>query len=126
VLYGGVYGPDRGTTSSIQSPFFLALVDSLGVRQVLRFSSIDYTGARRIAGRTARAPERFTLLAARERDSLRLSVTVEDALGTEMGSGGMKRTFLQMRGGFVLRGQVLEETVADSGAGFFETYTGRP
>ncbi|HEY9013690.1 MAG TPA: hypothetical protein VIM84_01350, partial [Gemmatimonadales bacterium] len=67
-----------------------------------------------------------TLLAARESDSLRLSVTVEDALGTAMGTGGMKRTFLQMRGDFVLRGQVLGDTVSDSGAGFFETYTGRP
>lgn len=125
VLYGGVYGPDRGSASSTRSPFFLALVDTLGVRQVLRFSSIDYTGARHIAGSSAIAPERFTLLATRERDSLRLSVTVQDALGTAMGTGGMKRTFLQMRGGFALEGRVLDEAVADSGAGFFETYIGR-
>ena len=42
LLYGGVYGPgDEGT-----SPFFLALVDSLGVRRVLRFGEIDYRGSR--------------------------------------------------------------------------------
>jgi hypothetical protein len=36
LLYGGVYGPER----SITSPFFLTIVDSLGVRRVLRFGKI--------------------------------------------------------------------------------------
>ncbi|HET6777484.1 MAG TPA: hypothetical protein VFH26_01210, partial [Gemmatimonadales bacterium] len=44
LLYGGIYGP------ADTAPFFLALVDSLGVKQVLRFTSIDYTGARPAAG----------------------------------------------------------------------------
>jgi hypothetical protein len=125
VLYGGVYGPERAeaTAGWARSPFFLTLVDSLGVKQVLRFSQISYAGARRTRGnvKTA-APERFHLIATRENDTLRLNVGVEDALGTEMKSGGFYRVFLQMRGRFELTGRVLGETVADSGRGFFETY----
>jgi hypothetical protein len=129
VLYGGVYGPERGSAgdgSSVRSPFFLAVVDSFGVMQVLRFGRIDYQGARRAAG-TGRftAPERFDLLAVRERDTLRLRVRVEDALGTEMKTSGFRRGFLQMRGHFTLSGQLVDKTVVDSGTGFFETYVPR-
>jgi hypothetical protein len=129
LLYGGVYGPERGVAgdgSSVRSPFFLTVVDSFGVMQVLRFDRIDYQGARPAAG-TGRftSPERFDLLAVRERDTLRLGVEVEDALSTEMKSGGFRRGFLQMRGHFTLSGQLLGKTVADSGAGFFETYVPR-
>jgi hypothetical protein len=117
ILYGGVYGPDR------RSPFFLTVVDSLGVKQVLRFDRIHYEGERITAGAVrARSPTRFSLVAAREADSLRLEVRVEDALGTAMGTSGFRRLFLQMRGRFVLRGKLLGQAVADSGMGFFETY----
>jgi hypothetical protein len=117
ILYGGVYGPDR------RSPFFLTVVDSLGVKQVLRFDRIHYEGDRITSGPVrAHSPTRFSLLAARESDSLRLEVWVGDALGTEMGAGGFQRVFLQMRGRFVLRGKLLGQAVADSGMGFFETY----
>ncbi|HYF38908.1 MAG TPA: hypothetical protein VD930_04400, partial [Gemmatimonadales bacterium] len=126
ILYGGVYGPERTGLigpASVRSPFFLALVDSLGVRQVLRFSSIQYTGSRATAGGQAfRAPERFELLATREMDSLRVQVRVDDALSTEMKASGFRRGFLQMRGRFTIDGKVLGEAVADSGTGFFETY----
>ena len=68
----GVYGPDRATTS----PFFLTVVDSLGVRRVLRF------GPDRLRGepgggrcsRARRAPERFTLTGTWEADTVTLSV----------------------------------------------------
>jgi hypothetical protein len=127
LLYGGVYGPERGQAAEVRSPFFMALVDSLGVRQVLRFSRIEYSGARRLSGAVrANAPDRFRLVATRERDTLRLSVEVRDALGTAMGTGGMRRVFLQMRGAFALEGQVLGKAVADSGVGFFETYAAPP
>jgi hypothetical protein len=125
LLYGGVYGPDRSRNgeAAVRSPFFITIVDSLGVRQVLRFSRIDYTGARPAFGANGSvAPERFTLLASRDADTLRLAVTVEDALGTSMGASGFRRVFLQMRGRFALQGRLLGETVADSGSGFFETY----
>jgi hypothetical protein len=124
MLYGGIYGPERGAaTKDVRSPFFLAVVDSLGVKQVLRFAQVDYEGARPAKGTVrATAPERFTLIATRDADTLRLRVSVEDALGTELKSAGFRRTFLQMRGRFTMEGKVLGEAVSDSGRGFFETY----
>jgi hypothetical protein len=125
LLYGGVYGPRRnsGTSSTLSSPFVLTVVDSLGVKQVLRFDRIDYRGSRLASGAVrAGAPERFSLVATREADTLHLDVRVSDALATEMATSGFRRVFLQMRGRFTLRGRVLDQTVADSGTGFFETY----
>jgi hypothetical protein len=117
LLYGGVYG------SASTTPFFLALVDSLGIKQVLRFTDIGYHGSRPLAGATsAKAPSRFTLVGTHEKDSLWLNVGVVDALGTNMAAGDFRRVFLQMRGSFVLTGRVAGQTVADSGMGFFETY----
>jgi hypothetical protein len=126
VLYGGVYGPSRragDSGSAIRSPFFLTAVDSLGVKQVLRFDRIRYQGARAASGSVpATSPASFSLVATREADTLRLQVRVVDALGTEMGTRGFRRVFLQMRGRFTLAGRLLGQPVADSGAGFFETY----
>lgn len=125
-LYGGIYGPERssmGQSSSVRTPFFLTVMDSVGVKQVLRFNRINYQGTRTAMGAIrATSPERFTLLATRDRDTLRLDVQVADALGTEMGTSGFRRVFLQMRGRFTLMGRLLGQTVADSGMGFFETY----
>lgn len=117
LLYGGVYG------SSARTPFFLSVLDSLGVKQVLRFNRIEYQGKRETSGAVrGSAPTRFSLLASRESDTLRLDVRVVDALGTEIGAGGFRRVFLQMRGGFTVTGRLLGQTLADSGTGFFETY----
>jgi hypothetical protein len=119
LLYGGVYGPrDVGS-----SPFFLTLVDSLGVRRVLRFGRIDYIGSQPADGLSrARAPERFTLLGIWEADTVRLSVQVDHALASEASASTHRRTFLQMRGRFQLDGRVLGESLHDRGQGFFETY----
>jgi hypothetical protein len=129
VLYGGVYGPQRSNAadgSYVRSPFFLTVVDSLGVMQVLRFDKIDYQGSRRAAGKgRLTSPQRFDLLATRELDTVRLSVEVEDALATDMRTIGFQRGFLQMRGKFILSGRLLDQAVADSGMGFFETYVTR-
>ncbi|MGH7499661.1 MAG: hypothetical protein ACREL3_12510 [Gemmatimonadales bacterium] len=121
LLYGGVYsGEDSG------SPFFLSLVDSLGVRQILRFDRIDYQGAQPAAGvPDVSAPRRFSLVASRMADSVRLEVSITDVLASGMGVGGMRRAFLQMRGSFRLQGRVGGVTLADSGTGFFETYVRR-
>jgi ribosomal protein L19 len=95
----------------------------LGVKQVLRFERIRYEGARATHGAVrATSPERFSFIATREGDTLRLDVRVKDALGTKMRASGFRRVFLQMRGQFALTGRLLGETVADSGMGFFETY----
>jgi hypothetical protein len=129
LLYGGVYGPERtgpGAGAQVTSPFFLTLVDSLGVLQVLRFDRIDYVGNKRaegVAGGTA--PERFRLLATRGADSVRLEVEADHALATEMEATSFRRYFLQMRGRFRLEGKLAGNTIADSGSGFFETYRRR-
>jgi hypothetical protein len=119
LLYGGVYGPEDAGTS----PFFLALVDSLGVRRVLRFGRIAYSGARPADGLPdARAPERFTLQGTWEADTVRVAVEVDHALATEVAASTHRRIFLQMRGRFDLRGRVLGDSLRDRGEGFFETY----
>ena len=125
LLYGGVYGPERGTGAStaVASPFFLTLVDSLGVRQVLRFDRIRYEGSQPAEGApSTTAPQRFTLMATRGADSVTLAVDVEHALATEMRASSFRRLFFQMRGRFTLRGRLEGAEVSDTGWGFFETY----
>lgn len=124
LLYGGVVSP-RDSVGAAGSPFFLAIADSLGVRQVLRFRTIAYEGAMPAGGAGGRAPARFTLAAARDADTLRLHVDVLSAQSTESAAGGMRRLFLQMRGRFRLEGRLSGEAVSDAGLGFFETYVDR-
>ena len=118
LLYGGVYQAGAAT-----SPFFLTLADSLGVRQVLRFGRIGYEGripAEGVGG--VSAPARFSLVAGRESDTVRLTVQVEHALASEMTASTLRRTFLQMRGRFRLSGTLGDVPVDEEGQGFFETY----
>jgi hypothetical protein len=123
LLYGGVYGTEEDQGGS-QASFFMTLVDSLGVRQVLRFSNIRYEGSRPVPGaRRAAAPTSFSLDGVHGADTVHLSVRVTDALATRMKASDFRRVFLQMRGAFILRGRLGGDTVADSGLGFFETYT---
>ena len=119
LLYGGVRAEGEAPGGA---PFFLALVDSDGMRQVFRFSSIRYEGRQPALEAGASAPERFSLIAAREGDTLRLAVEVREALASRARTEGFARHFLQMRGRFVLAGRVAGLAVADSGMGFFETY----
>jgi hypothetical protein len=120
LLYGGVYAPDSATAGA---PFFFAVVDSMGTRQVLRFRDIAYSGSQPAAEKgVVSAPERFELVAARERDTVRLRVSVTDVQVTRMGAAGVSRYFLQMRGAWRLDGRLTGSLVADSGLGFFETF----
>jgi hypothetical protein len=120
LLYGGVYAPDSATAGA---PFFLTIVDSLGVQQVLRFNQIAYTGARPAGGAAGvTAPAQFELRALRQMDTVRLRVSVTDAQATRMGVAGLRRFFLQMRGDWTLEGRVGGATITDRGAGFFETF----
>lgn len=131
LLYGGVRTADSAAGGS---PFFLMVADSLGIRQVLRFRDVQYAGARATASPSPSpsptptptsgvvAPSAFMLAAAREGDTLRLSVTVRDALSSATAAADFRRYFIQMRGGFTLTGRLGGSAVADSGAGFFETW----
>lgn len=124
LLYGGVRREDESTDPST-APFFLALTDSLGVRQVLRFRQIAFAGQRPAGGAGGSAPERFTLVAARDADTVRLAVQVLSAQATRTGAAGMSRRFLQLRGRFRVEGRVAGVPLADEGLGFFETYAPR-
>jgi hypothetical protein len=126
-LYGGIYAstPTSGADPTVRSPFFLSVLDSLGVKQVLRFDAIRYAGARSASGAPhASSPEQFTLIGVREADTLKIHVQVLDALATRRNQTRSERTFLQMRGHFTASGRLLGATVSDSGSGFFETYVG--
>ena len=112
LVYGGVLNTD-----SASSPYFLAAVDSQGVRQILRFSRIDFGTSRPAPG------GRFSLKAVREPDTLRLDVSIRNLQTTPIGTGSANVQFLQMRGQFTARGRLLGIPVADSGLGFFETFT---
>jgi len=122
LLYGAVHASDSAR-SPVTAPFFVALVDSLGVKQILRARDIRYGGRMRASGEPGvAAPSQFAFTAAREADTLRVRVRVTDAFATRQGSAGFERVFLQLRGRFVLEGRVGGAGVADSGGGFFETY----
>lgn len=122
LLYGGVAGPG---TARGGNPAFLALADSLGLLQVLRFRDIRYEGRRPADGEPVMAPERFRLVAGRAEDTVAVTGVVEHALATRTPAAGAGRVFLQLRARWRLAGRVDGRAVADSGRGFFETYIAR-
>ena len=136
VLYGRVHadGAEAG------GPLYVYLVDSLGFRAAFRPQRIEYEDGREItvAGRRLRVPSRATMVDVRGADTLRLDVSVEDAIATDFsglledaGDAAMLRTlpagaprpyFIQMKGRLRVRGRVGGAPVAGEGRGFFETY----
>jgi len=133
LLYGRVH---QGGAAS-EGPLFVYLVDSLGFRGAFRPARIVYEDGRtiRVDGRTVRVPSRATMIDVRGDDTLRIEVTVEDAIGTDLaqlvqdagrpGDVGQQRDrqfFIQMKGRARISGRVGGGPVAGEGAGFFETY----
>jgi hypothetical protein len=133
LLYGRVQPPDSLGASA---PLFVYLVDSLGFRAVFRPSEIVYDDARviRVDGHDLRVPARAVLTDTRGADSLRVELTVEDAVATdtrrqfiERGEGDEARRltrpyFVQMKGRAQLSGRVGGAPISGEGTGFFETY----
>ena len=113
LLYGGVLVAGETATEGT-APFFMALVDSLGVSQVYRFADVVVSGP-------PEAPDSLAIVAHRGRDSLDLRVTVLSSTATRDSVG---RQFIQMLGRWRLRGTAGGALVADSGRGFFETWSG--
>lgn len=119
-LYGQVRTPD---SSGGREPFFFSLVDSLGIRQVLRSGGIVYQGQQPAVNDAGiQAPRAFEFTASRDRDTVRVSVRVREAVATLMTTGSFRRYFLQMRGEFMLSGTVAGEAIREEGDGFFETW----
>jgi len=133
ILYGRVIPPD---SMAPLPPLFVYVVDSLGFLSVLRPARIDYTDARVIdvAGKSVRVPSRATFVDGRGEDTLRVTLDVEDALGTDMHAGRPERGeqgvmstmrrpyFIQMKGTATIAGHLDGRPVEGRGTGFFETY----
>jgi hypothetical protein len=138
-LYGRVHQPD--TTASIP-PVLVYLIDSLGFRGVFRPRSISYENGRTVSvgGQNIAAPSRAVLFDERGGDTLRIDLTIDDAIGTDtrsqpegiLGSGSetgdltvnsrTPRTFLQMKGTASISGRLDGESISGTGVGFFETF----
>jgi hypothetical protein len=125
LLYGGVYAPDDSAAlrNTGTAKLLVALVDSLGVRQILRAGEVTYAGVHpRSARYGVQAPASFSFVATREADTVRVTAQIADFQATTRTSAGMGVNFLQMRGAFQMEGKVGGVTVKDAGTGFFETY----
>jgi hypothetical protein len=129
LLYGRVV---RAREDDVREPLFVYLVDSLGFRALFRPDSIAYEDARtiRVGGRSVRVPARATMTDARNGDTLRIALVVEDAVGSDMRLGGRgpapaqraRPYFIQMKGTATISGRIGGRSLAGSGTGFFETY----
>ncbi|MBK9979886.1 MAG: hypothetical protein IPP20_18595 [Gemmatimonadetes bacterium] len=133
LLYGRVQAPDSLVADA---PIFLYLVDSVGFRAVFRPRQVQYEDGRQIATRdgTLRVPSRAVMIDIRGADTLRVELTIEDAVATdtrgalvERGESGLAREiprpwFVQMKGLARLSGRIDGQVVAGEGTGFFETY----
>jgi hypothetical protein len=137
-LYGRVHSPD--STASVP-PILVYLIDSLGFRGVFRPRSISYENGRttRVGARNIASPSRAVLFDERGGDTLRIELTIEDAIGTDTRSqrqeviGAASDTgdvslsyrtpyFLQMKGTARISGTLDGAPISGHGAGFFETF----
>ncbi len=133
ILYGRVRQPDPGVEPP---PLVVYVVDSLGFRALFRPRDVQYTDARTITIGTVRVrvPSTALLTDARGGDTLRLALTIDDAIGTDMRRSTLERGdperrrrlrapfFIQMKGRAQLSGTLDGQRVDASGWGFFETY----
>ena len=133
VLYGRVHPPDDDVSPP---PLFVYLVDSLGFRGLFRPREIRYDDSRviEVDGNEVRVPSTAEFADVRGGDTLIVTLTIEDAIGTdtrrpflERGDATAARRltkpyFIQMKGRMVVRGRVWGESVEGEGVGFFETY----
>lgn len=141
-LYGRVY---PGDSSASIPPVLVYLVDSLGFRAVFRPKMISYKDDRtvRTASGLLRIPSRASFEDARGDDTLRVEITVEDAIATDtrprrkgkdgdgagegergdpLGSEKARPYFIQMKGTARVSGRLDGQALSGTGTGFFETY----
>ena len=129
LLYGRVA---REGAEDVREKLFVYLVDSLGFRALFRPDSIAYEEGRsvRTPGGVLRVPSRAVLFDARDGDTLRIALEIEDAVASDVrldrrgqASGRRARPwFVQMKGMARISGRVGGQVVRGEGTGFFETY----
>jgi hypothetical protein len=137
-LYGRVYPPSSDTTSSVP-PVLVYLIDSLGFRGVFRPKLISYQDERTIrSGATIlHVPSRAVLQDVRGDDTLRVDISIDDAIATDtrtgrpanqsergdpLGSAKAHPYFIQMKGTAHISGRLEGKRLSGAGPGFFETY----
>jgi hypothetical protein len=115
------------------------LIDSLGFRAVFRPQLISYEDERtvRSAGVVLRVPSRAAFSDVRGEDTLRVDISVEDAIATDtrprrtakegergdpLGSEKARPYFIQMKGTARISGRLDGAPLTGTGTGFFETY----
>jgi len=135
-LYGRVYPPD--SAASIP-PVLVYLIDSLGFRAVFRPKVISYEDGRAIqsGSTTLHVPSRATMYDVRGDDTLRIDLSIEDAIATDtrpqasakegergdpLGTEKAHPYFIQMKGTARISGRLEGAPLTGSGTGFFETY----
>jgi hypothetical protein len=133
VLYGRVTPED---SVGSPSPLFVYVTDERGFLAAFRPRTIEYEDARvvRAADGQLRVPSRATLTDVRGGDTLRLTLTIDDAVATdtrlglaERGEGDYARGlskpwFIQLAGEASLSGRIRGTVLEGRGRGFFETY----
>ena len=129
ILYGRVEPPDSVAASQ---PLFVYVVDSLGFLRVFRPRAIAYDDGPTVKG--VRVPRSAELFDARGDDTLRVSLSIEDATVTDtrrpliergdyMNARRIARPFfIQMKGRARLAGRIAGHVIRAEGYGFFETY----
>jgi hypothetical protein len=135
-LYGRVYPPD--STASVP-PVLVYLIDSLGFRAVFRPKVISYEDGRtiRAGSTTLHVPSRAMMFDVRGDDTLRIDLSVEDAIATDtrpdaatsegergdpLGTAKAHPYFIQMKGTARISGRLEGVPLTGTGTGFFETY----
>ena len=132
LLYGRVEPPDSIVATQ---PLFVYLVDSLGFLRLFRPRAVSYVDVpRTIGNQTIQVPRQAELFDARGEDTLRVSLTIDDASITDtrrplvergdyMNARRIARPFfIQMKGQARLEGRIGGKPIHTSGYGFFETY----
>lgn len=133
VLYGRVTPED---SASSHAPLFVYVTDAQGFLALFRPRVIRYDDARdvRTATGVLKVPATAELFDIRGTDTLRLLLTVDDAVATDTRIGLVERGdsdaaralrrpwFVQMAGEARVEGRVRGRVLSGRGRGFFETY----
>ncbi len=126
ILYGRVIAPGR---LDKDNPLFVYLIDSQGFRAMMRPASISYVDGRTtvVNGRSISVPSRAAFADVRGGDTLRVELTIEDAIATDTRQQSRDVAtdtpyFIQMKGRARISGRLGGNPVSGEGTGFFETY----